>query len=155
MYVAGSVIWAIFTRATPTLNRTGAGPQTSLSNMAQAPQLNQTLFMIRGDTREWSFAVIDENKSAVPLPGATGYFTAKFDITDADSAAVFKLTETNGITFDSGSGGTGSIKLVPANTSSVPDIRTTLVFDFQIKVSGNTYTVARGNLIVDPDVTTT
>lgn len=109
--------------------------------------------MVRNDTREWAFAVKDENGLAVPLPGATGYFTAKFSIEDADADAVFQLTAANGITFDAGSGGTGSVKVVPANTSAVPDVRTQLVFDLQIKVSGNTYTVARGNLIVDPDVT--
>lgn len=123
--------------------------------MAQAPQLNQNLFMIRGDTREWSFAVIDENKAAVNVSSATGFFTAKYNMADADAIAVFKLTETTGITFDAGAGGTGSIKLLTANTSGVPDVRTVLVFDFQVKVSGNTYTVARGNITVDPDVTTT
>lgn len=121
--------------------------------MAQSAQLNQTLYMIRGDVREWSFAVKDENNAAISIAGATGFFTGKLNVADLDSAAVFQLTVGAGITIDAGVGGTGSVKLSAINTALVPDVRTTLFFDLQFTVSGNVYTVARGNLIIDPDVT--
>lgn len=121
--------------------------------MALSVQLSQTLTMVRGDTKEWSFAVLDENSATVNLTGASALFTAKNFLADTDLQAVFQKTESNGITITAGTSGTGSIKLVPTDTSSLSDVRTDLVFDFQVKVGGNTYTPARGNLIVYPDVT--
>lgn len=116
-------------------------------------QLTQTLTMVRGDTKEWSFAVVDELGAAVNLTGASAFFTAKNFLADTDLQAVFQKTEVNGVTITAGSGGTGSIKLVPTDTSSLSDVRIDLAFDFQVKVGGNTYTPARGNLIVYPDIT--
>lgn len=121
--------------------------------MAQPVQLQQTLFMVRGDVKEWSFAVKDEASAAINVASATGLFTAKLRMSDPDASAIFQVSAPTGITFDANASGTGTLHLYPANTSAVPDVQTTLVFDFQVKIGGNPYTVSRGNLIVYPDVT--
>lgn len=123
--------------------------------MSQPEQMSQTLEITRGDTKEWTFAVIDGTGAAVNLTGITSaFFTAKASITEADTdAGVIQKTIGNGITVDAGSAGTGTIKLVPADTSASIDARVTLVFDFEIIVGGNTYTPAGGSLLIYPDVT--
>lgn len=121
--------------------------------MAQPPQLNQTLEIWRGDTKEWSFAVLDEHGAAVNITGATAKFTVKHSLADADGAAVFQKTESSGITIDAGTGGTGSVKVSPADTSAQVDARVVLIWDLQVIVGGNTYTPAAGELLVWPSVT--
>lgn len=121
--------------------------------MAQPIQLQQTIEMVRGDTKEWGFAVLDENGAPVTLAGASAYFTGKTRTSYSDASSIFQLVNGSGITIDAGASGTGTIKLSPVHTSAVPDVRTTLVFDFVVKISGNVYTVSRGNLVVYPDVT--
>lgn len=121
--------------------------------MTPPAQLSQLLWMIRGDTKEWSFVVLDEHNQPVDLSTITSaFFTAKASIADSDPG-VFQKTIGNGVTIDGGSAGTGSIEVVPADTATQIDARVTLAFDFEVIVGGNTYTPAKGNLVIYPDVT--
>lgn len=114
------------------------------------------LEMIRGDEKVWTFAVTVEGTGAAQdITGATVWFTAKRDYSDADPGVFQKKTGGSGIAIDAGTGGTGTIMTAAADTSSLAAARTSLVWDLQVKLSGGQpKTVARGTLTVLPDVTT-
>jgi hypothetical protein len=117
--------------------------------------MSTNLSMYRGDTR-----VVQLTISGLGASGLTGFsfwFTAKNDFADADADAVIKKT-TNDFTVvtvgDANTSGVITVKILPADTASLPDYNTNLHYDVQLEDgSGNVTTVATGTLTVKVDVT--
>ena len=92
--------------------------------------------------------------SPYALGGCSLWFTAKRKYTDADSAAIFQKSIGSGITVTNPTQGLFVIEIAPADTTAVEKVKTILVWDLQLRdSSGKTYTIASGNLIINPDVT--
>ncbi len=91
------------------------------------------------------------------LTSATVRMTAKFNYTDLDAAAVFKLsTNTSGIAITNSVGGLATVTITPTNTSALPANPVNLYYDIQVTdASANVWTVADGILYVLPNVTIT
>lgn len=123
--------------------------------------LPQQIDMVRGDTRQWSFTIRDENASAVSLASHGGlYFTAKRSIADPDASAIFQkhlvagAATGGGFAIASAPGGYGNVTLSPSDTSALEAAIVQLSYDLQfVDVGANKYTVAAGKLTVRPDVT--
>ncbi len=110
------------------------------------------LKMTRGDTKEFEFTVTKAGV-AVNLTGALAWFTAKTSLTDLDLNAKIAKSVGFGITITDAPAGKAVVKILPIDTSSLPD-KSTLVWDFQVKDAlGNVTTAASGFLAVSPDVT--
>jgi hypothetical protein len=115
------------------------------------------LDMRRGDTMKWTFNITDPNSAGYSqtLAGATVYFTAKRDRSDADADAVF--TKTCSI-IQNGSSSTPGIvtaQLAQVDTTGLPAYDLALYWDLVV-VDGasNHYTAASGVLNVFADVKT-
>jgi hypothetical protein len=109
--------------------------------------------MIRGDTVLFNIQ-ITKNSVAFPLSGCELWFTGKYAYSDGDIAAVFQKTIGDGITITSALAGQATMALSPADTDSLPDVKTLLLYDVQLKDANDlVYTVASGSLVVTPDVT--
>lgn len=123
--------------------------------------VQQSLEMVRGDTKQWNFAVTNENASAVSLASHNGItFTGKRSVADPDASVIFQkslasgATTGGGFTITSLTNGTGTIKLSPSDTASLEAAILSLSFDLQfVDADANKYTVAIGRLTVRPDVT--
>ena len=122
--------------------------------------LQQSLEMTRGDTREWSFAVLDASAAVVGLASHQSIrFTGKRSIADPDASAIFAKSIASGATTGGGftldlAAGTGTVKLSPSDTSGLDDAIILLSFDLQfVDADANKYTIAAGRLTVRPDVT--
>lgn len=110
------------------------------------------LTMYRGDTGRWPFAVAEDG-SATNLTGGSLVFTVKRAYTD--SGYVIRRTIGDGITVTSASGGSIVVSLPPSATADLPPYPSQFVWDLQLtEADGDVWTVARGNLFVEPDVTT-
>jgi hypothetical protein len=82
------------------------------------------------------------------------WFTAKWAYRDLDAAAVFQKTIGSGIVITNALLGLATATLVAADTSGLAAVKVPLVWDIQVRTAGGeTFTVAKGNLIVTPDVT--
>jgi hypothetical protein len=115
--------------------------------------LSVSIKFIRQDTFTFDATVILDG-NPVDITGWSLVMTAKWDIRDADSAAVFQRTIGSGIAVTSAVNGEFTVTIASSNTSSLPLHRTVLPFDIQATdTSGNKYTILYGNLVVDPDVT--
>lgn len=129
--------------------------------MTSVTSLQQSLEMTRGDTRQWSFSVLDASSLPVSLASHHGlWFTGKRSVADPDASAIFQKSLPSGATAGGGfsitslANGTGAIKLDPVDTSSLEPAILQLSFDLQfVDASANKYTVSAGKLIVRPDVT--
>lgn len=125
--------------------------------MTVIPELNQKLKMTRGDTASWQGQVKDPDNQYLPkdITGCTLTWTVKRDVEDADSQAVFQKTVGNGIILPVGNhAGIFTLgPLAPADTQGLPNEKVGLVFDVQMVLGGNTSTVAKGVLYVDPETT--
>jgi uncharacterized protein YbjT (DUF2867 family) len=107
----------------------------------------------RGDDVGWS-GTVELSDVAYDLAGCALYFTGKNKYTDADASAIFQKTIGSGITVTNPTQGLFTIALVPADTTAIPKAKTILVWDLQlVNSAGKRYTIASGNLIVNPDVT--
>lgn len=112
------------------------------------------LTMVRGDTASWDIACTLEDGSAVDLTGATIYFTAKKSHADADSAAVFQKSTSDGIAVTDAANGKCRVTLTSADTSGLSTYAVTLYVDLEVvEADGNVATAAVGTLVVSPDVT--
>ncbi len=112
------------------------------------------LKLVRGDTLTFDL-VIYLNGTPVDITGGRFRLTAKWSVTDDDSAAVFVLTSTPavGITITDAVNGTLSITISPSDTINLPDHTVNLPFDVQLYDQvGSTYTVLYGSLQVIVDV---
>ena len=113
------------------------------------------LSMMRGDSKTYTFALTDADGDALDLAAASVWFTAKRRLSDADDDAVFNLSVGTGITIGTpASGGEVTVDLPAANTTALPDRRTELRYDLQVKLAGGeAQTALYGTLAVYPDVT--
>ena len=111
----------------------------------------------RGDTASWDFTVLDQAGAAVNLTGSSTLFTVRdtyavAQTTDAD--AVLHASTATEITYPTPASGIGRLVLSPTQTRALSP--RSYPFDLQIKDgSGNTYTVARGVLLVQNEQTRT
>lgn len=88
------------------------------------------------------------------LSGCSLYFTAKRRFTDDDSAAIFQKSVGSGITITSAAQGLFVVAIGSDDTISVEKVKTILVWDLELHDSaGKIYTIASGNLVINPDVT--
>lgn len=101
----------------------------------------------RGDSKVINLTVKDQDGNPVDITGATITFTVKEDAADADDDAVIQV---DGDPIP-GSEGKAKIELEPTDTDVEP--KTTYVFDIQIKIDSNVYTVAQGGVSVLRDIT--
>jgi hypothetical protein len=109
-----------------------------------------SLEMLRGDTAQLN-ATVKTGSSVFDLTGATVKFTAKQNI--SDSAALFQKTIGGGITVTNASQGALSIEIAPADTVTLTDESSLLVWDLEITRGSQVFTVAHGDLRVTLDVT--
>jgi hypothetical protein len=114
------------------------------------------LLITRGDTPTFNIAVTLSG-AVYDLTGCTIWFTAKFDYANTDAQAVFQRSTLNGgIVITNGPQGLAQANLLSTDTSALANTKTMLLWDCQVKSAlGQIYTVAKGNLIVEPDVTRT
>jgi hypothetical protein len=115
------------------------------------------LSMVRGDTSKWTFNITDPSSVGYQqtLSGASVYFTAKRDRSDADADAVFTKTCTIVQNGSSSTPGIVTAQLAAVDTSGLPSYDLALFWDLVV-VDGasNHYTALRGALSVLADVKT-
>lgn len=116
------------------------------------------LKMTRGDTRRVLFKAEQfdgEAWRAIDLTGAALFFTAKLSTNDPDASAVVSLTLGSGIVLNDAQAGEGEVTIPPAATDSLTGPwPLALEYDLQAKLAGGQiYTIERGRLIIEPDVT--
>jgi len=111
------------------------------------------LTMTRGDARTLDVPItLDGAPWTIPV-GATVRFTAKERTTDADGAAKIAKSTGSGITAVDD---VATVTIAPADTDALAadGLDATLWYDVQVAGAGfGPWTVARGRLIVQPDVT--
>lgn len=116
------------------------------------------LQMVRASTESFNFQIRDKSTGdPTNLTGGTLVFTAKWNFTDSDAAAVFQLsTPASGITIISAVNGTANVTIPDTATAALPyDV---VYLDYDMKFtdgSGFPWTVMRGTLKVSPNVTRT
>lgn len=120
--------------------------------------MSTPLSMSRGDTK-----VVQLTISNLPTTGLTGFkfwFTAKNQYSDADTAAVIHKTGNPGPDFTIVTNGSDTVsgvatcKILPTDTSGLPDYDSQLLYDAQVEDgNGNITTVASGILTIHVDVT--
>lgn len=121
--------------------------------------------MYRGDTRTITETIQPLAADGTQVLGASGitgwsfWLTVKKDPGDADASAVFQKVPGSWTTNNPGNATTAGVvtcTINPADTASLPGYRSVLQFDVQAKDgSGNVFTIDRGTLTVDADVTVT
>ena len=112
-----------------------------------------TIRMYRGDTRV-IVGTAKQSGTAMNITGGTIVMTARYGIGET---AVFTHDNAGngGIVLTSPTSGIFTITIAPASTSSLPDEEMQLQYDIQYTTSGSAvYTLARGTLLVTPDITT-
>lgn len=108
------------------------------------------LTMYRGNTAKWD-ATITLGGAPVDLAGVTGiWFTARKSL---DSAPFISKAIGTGVTVTNAAGGLARITLSPADTASLPSRQVPLEYDLEYESGGEVHTLARGRLIVEPDIT--
>lgn len=114
------------------------------------------LTMVRGDTQLFT-VTCTQNGVPVNLTGYRIWMTAKYNLSDLDSAALFQASTAAGsIALTSPALGIATVTLTPAMTNSISSSGATLVYDIQIEDPGNNVTtVTTGALTITPDVTQT
>lgn len=119
------------------------------------------LTITRGDSATIHVDV-SSGGTPVDLTGYTLWFTAKAAYTDADADAAIQKGNAgglSGVSLMTGPGGANTrIKIVlsPADTESLAAKPVTLHYDVQAEsAGGDIYTITRGDLLVQPDVTVT
>lgn len=119
-----------------------------------------TLTLTRGDSREWSSRITkpDANGDEQPYPiegTAEIRFTMKASTRDADANALVALSwisgVEDGIFVDDAPNGEYRVKVTPAETSDLEAGR--FPYDVQLKDSTGTFTIDRGTVLVEADVT--
>jgi hypothetical protein len=113
------------------------------------------LRMTRGDTAKWIFT-IKNNGAPFNLAAAT-FITWTARLTTGSVSIVLQKTLSGGGLALVGGGTSGQVRLtiLPADSASIGVAGETKawVWDLQVVVGADIYTVAKGDLIVDPDVT--
>jgi hypothetical protein len=110
--------------------------------------------MSRGDRLDLTLRVT-LSKSPYDLTGCSLWFTAKQSYVDADAAAIIQKTVGSGITVTDAQKGIAAIVVLPADTEDLDGAKVNLYWDVQLETaSGDVWTIVKGNLIINPDVTT-
>jgi len=112
----------------------------------------------RGDSPPWEFT-IEVAGTPVDLTGLqAATLTAKDDLASADPGLLQKTLAGGGIAVTDASAGKLEVRFVPNDTTSLltdPTRSRVLEYDLEIiEASGRVSTVARGRLVIKPDVTT-
>jgi hypothetical protein len=110
--------------------------------------------MSKGDTVVFPGTVVDDN-GVVDISSAAFRFTAKREYTDTDAHAVISLTSPGGIQILDGPNGKFQVLIQPSDTASLPEVVARLFYDVQITDGPNVYTVVKGILTIEPDVSQT
>jgi hypothetical protein len=114
--------------------------------------------MIRGDTHKIRFTVRDRlTQVVVDITNWSAFrFTVKQRVTDADAAALIVKTLGAGITKVDAANGLGEITVNPADTSTLGNQEYNAVADIQgVDNSSQNWTLARGQVLIEPDVSIT
>lgn len=116
----------------------------------------RNLTLTRGDTFPFT-TVVYNGSSTIDVTGYQFRMTAKYDIQDADSSAVFSITSPGQISLTDPTNGKVLITILPTNTSGLQrGLTYRLIYDIQMYNDPATiYTVSSGILTVLPDVSTT
>lgn len=115
----------------------------------------QVLEAYRNARNRWDMQILD-NGVGVDITGDTVILTAKWDPTDADSAAAFQLKSSvsGEITVTSASTGAFTTTLSASKTTALSKHRHTLKYDVRlIDNNGNQDIVSWGDFIVYPNIT--
>lgn len=114
--------------------------------------------MPRGDTRTVTETVGPTGLGSGGVAGWSFWFTAKLNLSDADTAAVIRKLPADWAIQTVGSDTVAGVVLCtinPADTASLPPYQVALSYDVQAKdTSGNIFTIDSGTLTVTADVTT-
>ena len=113
--------------------------------------------VFRGDTWYWQFTVLQPDRTTPQdITGAAFRFTAKDDLADADVEATVSGTTAGGeCQVTDAANGLVTVKIDPAQTAGV-SAPAVLEYDLQARDgAGDVWTVARGRLSVDEDVSLT
>lgn len=103
----------------------------------------KNLVITRGDSLIFNFEIVDLQGTLT-----SAYFSIKKDYSDAEYAVQKSLSD--GIT--SVETGVYKVRAAPADTAEL-DLGT-YYYDLQINISGDVYTILKGNLKIEYDVTT-
>ncbi len=104
--------------------------------------------MHRGDSATFGVSVLDTAKVPVNITGATVRFTAKYRVSDLDSAALIQRV---GV-ITNATLGQAEIRLLPADTSALTGT-TTLHYDVELTdATAKVQTISAGLLLVKADV---
>jgi hypothetical protein len=115
------------------------------------------LVITRGDSPVLDVAALEpDGVTPQTLLGATVRFTAKRDLNEPYALATIRKDTgaIGGVTITNAPMGLAEVALEPADTEDLPNVRCELFYDVQATDSGGAVmTLARGLLIVLPDVT--
>ena len=103
--------------------------------------------MVQGDTLSFGMELYDENGQLFTTDLTHAYFTCKQNYTD--SANVFQKSLNNGITKIED--GKYTVRVAPSDTKNVKSGR--YFYDFRIGVNSDVFTVLKGVLEIEQDVT--
>ena len=113
------------------------------------------LAMTRGDSPVWNLIAYQADGSRLDISSGSLFFTAKSSTRQADVDAVFQKTSGDGITVTDGPNGEFTVELAGSDTNSMY-APATLKYDVQYVTTGSkAYTLLKGDLHVDADVTIT
>src|SRR5947207_2059433 len=102
------------------------------------------LDMIRGDTFSFDVVVSDDS-GPVNLTSGLLIFTLKNKYSDPDISAIAqKKSSSNGIIITNALAGKATVTLAPLDTRNLGDSWTILVWDLELILGGNVYTVDSG-----------
>ena len=119
------------------------------------PLKTKRIAMVRGDTRKIQLQILNPYTGAVVNPtGAKLWFTAKRNVSDSDTDAIFQKTETNGISIVTASTGIIDVQIEPSDTAALSAVNHTLFYDAQIRTAaGEVLTFQSGPLLVAVEAT--
>jgi hypothetical protein len=108
---------------------------------------------VRGDTFVFSMYVFNAGVQ-VDLTGAAVRFTAKHDYADLDAAAVVALDTSvgGGVEIVNAAAGELRVTVPAADTAALDNVQQRLVWDAQLTKGVSTYTFARGQWLIEPEV---
>lgn len=106
--------------------------------------VDENITMVKGDTLAFNAEVFDENGDAITVDSA--YFTCKKRVTDSEKT--FQKSLNGGITQTDG---ILTVRVAPEDTEEVDAGQ--YFYDFQIGVGNDIYTIMRGVLSLEQNVT--
>ena len=107
---------------------------------------DENITMTKGDTLSFNVILKDQNGNAVSVDSA--YFTCRKTF---DSNPTFQKSLGSGI---SQSGGILTVRIAPSDTSGSGVYAGNYMYDFQIGLNGDKFTLMKGVLSIEAEVTT-